>query len=742
MLAAGADRILDQQDRVLDRDAHQGQQTEQRRHRQRVVRHQQAQEGAAQRQRQGRHHRHRLHETLEQQHQHHVHAQDADQHGQAETGEQFLHHFDVARSAALDAGRQVVHARQLVDQVLHVADGHAVELGVDHHAAGAVAPVDTGRAAVDAQFGHRGQGHVAVLAGHRQLCQQRQVVARRFRQAHQDRHLALGQVQFRQGLIVVAGGGHAQRFADRRRCHAEVGGLGEVRRDDHFRAYQADAGVNAAQAGNRTHVALNRQRRHLERLRIVTGEQQFQFFARFAAASDGGACARHFPHQFAQQDVDLGLLALALRARLEVDRQGCLAHIVAADRAVYLDHVRRDLLVLDDQQARLLGRGAGALQRAAWRQFQHHLGLGAVGRRDEAARQECNHGQRCDEEQRRQQHRAAAVLQAPAHGAKVTRHHAAVFLLGRQRLEQVGGHHRRDQARHQQRGAHRDRRGPAELLEILSHHPAHKCGRQEHGDQGAGRRHHRQADLVGRLQGRLKRRLALAQVAHDVFDLDDGVIDQDADHQRQRQQGDHVERKAEHVHHQEGRQDRQGQGRRRHQRRAAIAQEEPDHQHGQEHALVEQGHGAVIVFLHRVDRVEGFLEHDVLLGLAQLLDRLAHLVGHGDLAGPLAARDVEADHGFAVEQSDRGRFGGAVYYPRHLVQADAAPVRQGHVERGDFGRALDGADGAHRLVVAADIGLAARAFALHAPQLTGDVGGRHIQGRHAQRVQFDQDLAV
>ena len=42
-------------------------------------------------------------------------------------------------------------------------------------------------------------------------------------------------------------------------------------------------------------------------------------------------------------------------------------------------------------------------------------------------------------------------------------------------------------------------------------------------------------------------RLAHAQVAHDVLDLDDRVVDQDADHQRQRQQRHDVEREAEQV---------------------------------------------------------------------------------------------------------------------------------------------------------------------------------------------------
>ena len=59
-----------------------------------------------------------------------------------------------------------------------------------------------------------------------------------------------------------------------------------------------------------------------------------------------------------------------------------------------------------------------------------------------------------------------------------------------------------------------------------------------------GGRHHRQADLVRRVDRRLVAALAHAHVAHDVLDLDDGIVHQHAGDQRQRQQGDLVEREA------------------------------------------------------------------------------------------------------------------------------------------------------------------------------------------------------
>ena len=49
---------------------------------------------------------------------------------------------------------------------------------------------------------------------------------------------------------------------------------------------------------------------------------------------------------------------------------------------------------------------------------------------------------------------------------------------------------------------------------------------------------------IGRIERGLEAALAHAHVAHDVLDLDDGIVDQHARHQRQRQQGDRVEREA------------------------------------------------------------------------------------------------------------------------------------------------------------------------------------------------------
>ncbi len=86
--------------------------------------------------------------------------------------------------------------------------------------------------------------------------------------------------------------------------------------------------------------------------------------------------------------------------------------------------------------------------------------------------------------------------------------------------------HRVEREAHEERHQDRHRDRHAEREEELADDALHERDRNEHGADREGRRHHRQADLVG---GHL-RRLAMAapevDVADDVFAHDDRVVDQ------------------------------------------------------------------------------------------------------------------------------------------------------------------------------------------------------------------------
>ena len=68
------------------------------------------------------------------------------------------------------------------------------------------------------------------------------------------------------------------------------------------------------------------------------------------------------------------------------------------------------------------------------------------------------------------------VPQRPADEARIGAHHRAVPLFHmRVRAQEIGGHHRREQPRDQQREQHGDRDRQAELLEELAGDAAHEA---------------------------------------------------------------------------------------------------------------------------------------------------------------------------------------------------------------------------------------------------------------------------
>ena len=140
-------------------------------------------------------------------------------------------------------------------------------------------------------------------------------------------------------------------------------------------------------------------------------------------------------------------------------------------------------------------------------------------------------------------------------------------------------HHRRqrqrDEARHQHRGRHRH----GEFAEQAADDAGHEQERDEHGDQRNRDRYDGEADLAGALDGRLERAIALFEVAHDVFDHHDRVVDHEADRDGEPHEREIVEAVAERVHHAEGCDQRQRHHDARDHGRPEIAQEQEDDHH-------------------------------------------------------------------------------------------------------------------------------------------------------------------
>ena len=143
----------------------------------------------------------------------------------------------------------------------------------------------------------------------------------------------------------------------------------------------------------------------------------------------------------------------------------------------------------------------------------------------------------------------------------------------------------------------------------------HEKHGDEHGHQRNSHRDDGEANFPGAFDCCLQRRFAELDVADDVLQHDDGVIDDEADRKRERQQRQVVEAVAEAVHQGEGAGHRNGQRQRRNGGGRQIAQEEQDDEDDQK-AGDEQGELHVVDAL--ADRNAAVVERGHFNGCRQL----------------------------------------------------------------------------------------------------------------------------
>ncbi len=271
------------------------------------------------------------------------------------------------------------------------------------------------------------------------------------------------------------------------------------------------------------------------------------------------------------------------------------------------------------------------------------------------------------------------------------------------RLQEIGGEQRGQEPRHHQGEDHRHGDRQAELLEELAGDAGDEGHRREHHDDGHGRGHHREPDGIGPDHGGSIGTGAGLHPLLDVLDLDDGVVDQDADHQRQGQKGDDVQAEAHGADHREGRQQRQGHGQGGDQGGAPVAQEQEHHQGGQDHAFDQHVDGGFVALPGLVDGGDHLGEGHLLVLGGESLDRgLDPLLGR-DLADQAGLVDREGHGGATVQPGEAARFRFAV--------ADVGDLGQAHIalggRDGQVAQLVDGlglAKHPHRLFLRADVG--------------------------------------
>ena len=320
---------------------------------------------------------------------------------------------------------------------------------------------------------------------------------------------------------------------------------------------------------------------------------------------------------------------------------------------------------------------------------------------------------------------------------------------------------------HPQGGPRRDREGDEQgehhggagadgnRAHVGAHEAADEGHREDGGDDGPGGEDGGVADLVDGLDGDLEQALAAAarqaHVADNVFDDDDGVVDEDADGEDQREEGDAVERVTIKVEHEE--RESEGDGdREEHDNRLAPAEEEED-QHGDAEdgdAHVEEqlvgffGGGGAVVARDGDGDVGG--DEGALERVDFREDGGDDIDGVG--AGPLG--EAEGDGGFlaggggsaATEEHVVGGFGGRIPEGGDIPEIDGAALGDADDDGADLAGVAEKRAGLQeRFAIGGGLGAGVR-LGVGLLQHRHEIRSAEVVGGEAGGIERDADLAA
>ncbi len=243
---------------------------------------------------------------------------------------------------------------------------------------------------------------------------------------------------------------------------------------------------------------------------------------------------------------------------------------------------------------------------------------------------------------------------------------------------QPAAHHRHQGERHRRRDQDGHGQGDCKFAEQPPHHVAHEQHRDEHGNERDGQRHDGEADLLRAFERRLERRLAFLDVARDVFDHHDRVVDDEAGGDRERHQRQVVETVAEEIHDAEGADQRQRHRQAGDDGGAQRAEEQEDHRHDQEDGEAQ----LELDIAHRgADRAgavgeDGDVDRRRQRAL-QLRQQRPHRICHGDDIGARLALDVEDHRRLGVHPGGELDVLGALRHLRHIGEMHRRAVLVG-----------------------------------------------------------------
>ncbi len=309
-------------------------------------------------------------------------------------------------------------------------------------------------------------------------------------------------------------------------------------------------------------------------------------------------------------------------------------------------------------------------------------------------------------------------------GAKRAREAAGLVLTGRG--EQPRAHHGSGTQRDDQGDHDGDGEGEGEFAEDTPDDPAHqqygkeyRHQRQTHGQNG-------KAHLSCAQQGRLESRHAGLDMAGDVLQHHDGIVDDEAGGDRQRHQREIVDAVAQQIHDREGADERDRHRHGRDDGGPRIAQEGEDHEDDQGDGD-QQRHLDVVERAADRDRpVVGDGDVDILgdRGL-ELGQRLLHRIDRRDDIGARLLIEDDQDRGLAVGEPGVAQILDGILDLADIGEPDGRPVAIGDDEAAVLG-------GVARLVVGIDL-------VAQIPLLDGALGAVGIgRGKRSAHV-FEPD---
>src|SRR5580658_10300008 len=518
-----------------------------------------------------------MRETFELRRENHVHEDGRKQHGEQKVPRRLFKDFHLS-------GEAVGVARGKADLLdgVHGVAGREVEriaardVGVNSDFKFSVVAPKRGRAGAANDGGDIFETDLAEFArGHHHLREDVRIVALALEELHDD-GILFG--AFREARnFSLAGIEKADGIADVGHAYADVGGALAVDFDLQFGRVEVEAGVDVDQVGILVHQVGDLFADVGEFIEFGAANHGADREIGFAAEDRGQANVRDHVAIAGQVAADFGgelfVAAFSFAARDETNEEMRVVCWAVGERLHEGDFGEGDDALREFGGASRGDRKSGAFGE---REGTDELGLIIGGnpvaademveakRREESA--DANENDHPTMRQRPLQERQVGLFD----GVQDSR--GVGFFLAFADAEDARGHHRREREGHQQRDEDGHRHRPTKRIHIFAGVAIHESDGEKDDDQRKRGGHDGEADFLRGLDGCVFAVLAFFfHEADDIFEHDDGVVDDDADGEGERQQRHVVERKIHAAHEREGGDDACGDGDSRDQHGAPVA---------------------------------------------------------------------------------------------------------------------------------------------------------------------------